>query len=151
MCSRGRCVNTEGSYRCNCFHGYKLSSDNVCQGNCLSEGQSHIINAADQSCGNSSLQRYCRSFEVSLKACRKKKATKHLWLSLISESFLFSPFPCIVSPDVDECLLPGVCFHGLCVNLDGTHKCICNHGYQVTSDSKSCEGLQRIIQSCYWT
>lgn len=80
-----------------------------------------------------------------------KNATKSLWLFLVSESLLFSPlFPCIFSPDVDECLLPGVCSHGHCVNLDGTHKCICNHGYQVTSDSKSCEGLQRITQR-YWT
>uniref|UniRef100_A0A3Q1GGJ8 Latent transforming growth factor beta binding protein 2 n=1 Tax=Acanthochromis polyacanthus TaxID=80966 RepID=A0A3Q1GGJ8_9TELE len=44
-------------------------------------------------------------------------------------------------PDVDECALPGVCLHGRCVNLDGTHKCTCNHGYQVTSDSKSCEDV----------
>lgn len=46
---------------------------------------------------------------------------------------------------MDECLLPGVCLHGHCVNLDGTHKCTCNHGYQVTSDEKSCEGLQGIV------
>lgn len=48
---------------------------------------------------------------------------------------------------MDECLLPGVCLHGHCVNLDGTHKCTCNHGYQVTSDEKSCEGLQGIVPS----
>ena len=32
VCANGRCVNTEGSYRCNCFHGYKLSVQNLCQG-----------------------------------------------------------------------------------------------------------------------
>lgn len=37
VCGRGRCVNTEGSYRCNCFQGYKLSANNVCQGNRRSE------------------------------------------------------------------------------------------------------------------
>lgn len=58
-------------------------------------------------------------------------------------------FLCIFPPDEDECVLPGVCLHGRCVNLDGTHKCTCNHGYQVTSDSKACEGLQRIIQGCW--
>lgn len=31
-CGRGRCVNTEGSYRCNCFQGYEVSPDNICQG-----------------------------------------------------------------------------------------------------------------------
>lgn len=44
VCGRGRCVNTEGSYRCNCFQGYTLSPDNVCHGNCQSEAQSDIIN-----------------------------------------------------------------------------------------------------------
>ncbi len=44
VCGRGRCVNTEGSYRCNCFQGYTLSPDNVCQGNCQLEAQSDMIN-----------------------------------------------------------------------------------------------------------
>lgn len=61
---------------------------------------------------------------------------------VISESPYFSL--CIFSPDVDECVLQGVCLNGRCVNLDGTHRCTCNHGYRVTSDSKACEGLQRI-------
>lgn len=46
---------------------------------------------------------------------------------------------------MDECALPGVCLHGRCVNLDGTHQCICDTGYRVTPDSRTCEGLQNII------
>lgn len=32
VCGHGRCVNTEGSYRCNCFQGFKLSPDSICKG-----------------------------------------------------------------------------------------------------------------------
>lgn len=39
ICGHGRCVNTEGSYKCNCFQGYRTTLDNACQGNCLSKGQ----------------------------------------------------------------------------------------------------------------
>uniref|UniRef100_A0A8C8F3E4 Latent-transforming growth factor beta-binding protein 1 n=1 Tax=Oncorhynchus tshawytscha TaxID=74940 RepID=A0A8C8F3E4_ONCTS len=41
----------------------------------------------------------------------------------------------VFSPDVDECLLPGACLHGRCVNLDGSHRCSCNPGYQTTPDN----------------
>ena len=42
VCGPGRCVNTEGSYRCNCFQGYQLSVDNFCQGNSQTLILSHI-------------------------------------------------------------------------------------------------------------
>lgn len=142
VCGRGRCVNTEGSYRCNCFQGYKLSPDNVCQGICQSEDRSDIIHTPCQSyISVSSFPQGSRgSLAVPLKVYLKKRNLQRVrgWLY-----FLFSPYD--FSPDVDECLLPGVCLNGRCVNLDGTYRCTCNHGYQVTSDSKSCEGLQRII------
>ena len=42
MCGNGRCVNMEGSYRCNCFHGYKLSVQNLCQGRDPNPGTTHV-------------------------------------------------------------------------------------------------------------
>lgn len=66
VCGSGRCVNTEGSYRCNCFQGYKLSPDNVCQGTCQSEAQTDIINVSYQS--NSSANTSPRSYYRSLAA-----------------------------------------------------------------------------------
>ncbi|CAB1335167.1 unnamed protein product [Coregonus sp. 'balchen'] len=42
---------------------------------------------------------------------------------------------------VDECLLPGACLHGRCVNLDGSHRCSCNTGYQTTPDGRACEDV----------
>lgn len=154
-CGRGRCVNTEGSYRCNCFQGYELSPDNICQGSCQSGGgaQTDIINVSYQSNGsvNTPPQSYCRSLAAPF-AVYEKGATRSLWFSLF---FRATPPPhffclCIRPPDVDECVLPGVCLHGRCVNLEGTHKCTCNHGYQGTSDGRNCEGLQRIRVGSLW-
>ena len=62
------------------------------------------------------------------------------------ETLILPPCVCTsccltLTPDVDECVLPGVCNGGRCVNLEGTHECVCGHGYQPTPDSKACEGL----------
>lgn len=54
---------------------------------------------------------------------------------------------CILPPDVDECVLPGVCPHGRCVNLEGAYRCTCDHGYQVTADGRDCEGRARTRRS----
>lgn len=95
-CGRGRCVNTEGSYRCNCFQGYELSPDNVCQGSCQSGvgwggerrgggwgAQTGIINVSYQSNGsvNTPLRSYCRSLAAPF-TVYEKGATRSLWFSL---------------------------------------------------------------------
>ena len=47
--------------------------------------------------------------------------------------------------DVNECLTPGVCTHGTCINLEGSFRCSCEQGYEVTPDEKGCQGTR--IQS----
>lgn len=44
--------------------------------------------------------------------------------------------------DVNECLTPGVCAHGTCLNLEGSFRCSCEPGYEVTSDEKGCQGTE---------
>lgn len=44
-------------------------------------------------------------------------------------------------PDINECALdPDICPNGICENLRGTYKCICNSGYEVDSTGKNCVG-----------
>lgn len=90
VCGRGRCVNTEGSYRCNCFQGYKLSPDNVCQGICQSEDRSDIIHTPCQSyfSVSSSPQGSRGSLAVLLKVYLKKEIYKELEVGFI---FFFPP------------------------------------------------------------
>lgn len=41
--------------------------------------------------------------------------------------------------DVDECSANSLlCRNGLCINMNGTYRCECNPGFQVSSDGKSC-------------
>lgn len=43
--------------------------------------------------------------------------------------------------DINECALdPDICPNGICENLRGTYKCICNSGYEVDSSGKNCVG-----------
>lgn len=44
--------------------------------------------------------------------------------------------------DVNECLTPGVCAHGRCINLEGSFRCSCEQGYEVTLDEKGCQGTK---------
>lgn len=46
--------------------------------------------------------------------------------------------------DVNECLTPGVCAHGRCINLEGSFRCACEQGYEVTSDEKGCQGTKML-------
>lgn len=48
------------------------------------------------------------------------------------------------STDVNECLTPGVCVHGKCINLEGSFRCSCEQGYTVTSDEKGCQGTKML-------
>lgn len=54
------------------------------------------------------------------------------------EYFWFLTF---LGTDINECALdPDICPNGICENLRGTYKCICNSGYEVDSTGKNCVG-----------
>lgn len=41
--------------------------------------------------------------------------------------------------DINECAQnPNICQNGACENLMGTHRCICNPGYEVDNTGKLC-------------
>lgn len=49
----------------------------------------------------------------------------------------------LISPDIDECIQNGVlCKNGRCVNTDGSFQCICNAGFELTTDGKNCVGME---------
>ena len=44
-------------------------------------------------------------------------------------------------PDINECALdPDICQNGICENLRGSYRCICNIGYESDTSGKSCVG-----------
>lgn len=61
------------------------------------------------------------------------KYVKHIQKTINSSLFL--------SLDIDECIMNGVmCRNGRCVNTEGSFQCICNAGFELTSDGKNCIG-----------
>lgn len=48
--------------------------------------------------------------------------------------------------DINECALdPDICPNGICENLRGTFKCVCNSGYEVDTTGKSCNGRRSVL------
>lgn len=43
--------------------------------------------------------------------------------------------------DKNECEEKGMCRNGICVNGDGSFKCICNPGYKLSPDGHFCIGM----------
>lgn len=44
-------------------------------------------------------------------------------------------------PDINECALdPDICQNGICENLRGSYRCICNIGYESDTSGKNCVG-----------
>ncbi|KAG7237259.1 hypothetical protein INR49_032592 [Caranx melampygus] len=154
---KGRCINSYGSYTCQCHSGYsqvitqnrkfcqdinECSMPNKCQnGKCVNTEGSYTCECS------SGYAKSWRGLCEDVDECRDPSSCPNGMCVNTPGSFQcqacgpgFRPLGerCV---DVDECVLPDVCLHGRCVNLDGTHKCTCNHGYQVTSDSKACEDV----------
>ena len=54
------------------------------------------------------------------------------------------PYDCgqFVSPftDINECDQSGLCLNGRCVNTEGSFRCICTPGYEISSDGRYCTG-----------
>ena len=52
-------------------------------------------------------------------------------------------------PDINECEQPGLCGpHGECLNTDSSFHCICEQGFSISADGRTCEGKTNNKTSC---
>lgn len=51
---------------------------------------------------------------------------------------------CIFS-DHDECATTNMCLNGMCINEDGSFKCICKPGFVLASSGRYCTGMYIIL------
>lgn len=158
-CLRGRCINSMGSYHCECQKGYVLVGGRRCQGQ---PSLSVLITIATKSQERPNLQLeslklifkcspHSKMMILSGRSCNNVvdgslEAFSHLslktagvWIKSDTDGGV-----CLSAclSDVDECATDrNLCQpYGSCENRPGSYSCVCNHGYVLSEDQRGCEG-----------
>ncbi|KAK9408907.1 fibrillin-3 [Crotalus adamanteus] len=168
----GWCINTEGSFRCECLGGLAIGVDgrvcvdthvrSTCYGGikkgtcarpfpgavtkseCCCANPDHGFGEPCQPCpaktsGESTSEKGSLGAPgfVSPEDVRAK-GSRLLW---IFKRLNFSEEPAEQAKyfDINECALnPDICLNGMCENLRGSYRCICNLGYESDPTGKNC-------------
>jgi len=131
------CVNTLGSYKCECVKGFEKTTLNQCHGNLY-----FILLIA-----------YCKNvsffFFQDIDECNSNSNNCHQYAKCINT---YGSYNCSCSSgfygngtyceDLNECALnPSICNStGTCVNTIGYYRCECQHGYELAENSNECVG-----------
>ena len=128
ICNNGRCLNTEGSFHCVCNAGFAITSDGK---NC--EGVSPVKQ-----------KNVCTCYVVAM-----DQALRHWCVGFCSKLLHNNSSACVCKlckhslcrfSDQDECLIRNMCLNGLCINEDGSFKCICKPGFLLMASGRMCVG-----------
>lgn len=111
-CAHGECVNTPGSYICQCPAGFQSTATRT----------------------------ECRGFTPTHPHTHPRTLRECICLHSV----------CLSLADLDECVANGrICNNGRCLNTEGSFHCVCNAGFEISSDGKNCQGLSRHPLSWY--
>nr|XP_024214767.1 fibrillin-2 [Halyomorpha halys] len=147
ICQNGRCINTEGSYKCDCYPGFKRSPDGS---RCLDERVGNCFRSyLSGQCGTELSEKQvtradcCCTMGAAWGPMCEPCPPPH---SLNYTSLCLEAGINIDGQDIDECkALPDLCKNGRCINSLGSYKCICNKGYKLDYTGTNC----RDINECY--
>uniref|UniRef100_A0A131YT62 Nidogen n=1 Tax=Rhipicephalus appendiculatus TaxID=34631 RepID=A0A131YT62_RHIAP len=116
ICSSGKCINTDGSYRCDCERGFKLDSSGR---SCVD-----VDECSEQPgvCGHGGCTNTIGGFDCS---CQEG----------------YAPGLNQVCEDVNECHLGMDDCAFRCVNTPGSFRCTCPYGFELAPDGKHCRDL----------
>ncbi|KAB0377651.1 hypothetical protein FD755_012095 [Muntiacus reevesi] len=161
-----RCVNTPGSYFCECKPGFRLHTDGR---TCLA------INSC--AVGNGGCQHNCIQLTVTQHRCQcrpefqlqedgrrcvrrnpcadRNGGCMHRCRALrgVAHCECHTGYQLAADrkacEDVDECAVGlAQCAHG-CLNTHGSFKCVCNAGYELGADGRQCYRIEmEIVNSC---
>uniref|UniRef100_A0A8C9L8A4 Fibrillin 2 n=1 Tax=Pavo cristatus TaxID=9049 RepID=A0A8C9L8A4_PAVCR len=145
ICSNGHCINTDGSFRCECPMGYNLDFTGV---HCIDTDECSIGNP----CGNGTCTNVIGSFECNCHEGFEPGPMMNCEGNLKMFSFIyFGPilylvcFLVIVTcfwyscKDENECRTkPGICENGRCMNVIGSYRCECNEGFLSSPSGIEC-------------
>uniref|UniRef100_A0A3Q3DZZ5 Latent transforming growth factor beta binding protein 2 n=1 Tax=Labrus bergylta TaxID=56723 RepID=A0A3Q3DZZ5_9LABR len=153
-CQNGKCVNTEGSYTCECASGHAKFSGYVDEcalpGVCLNGRCVNVDGTHECTCNH--------GYQATLdgKACEdvNECATANACPAgiCINAAGSFTCQNCrpgfgpsadrLRCEDVDECLVANMCPRQLCLNTAGSYTCrSCGSGMQVSEDGYGCEDI----------
>ena len=159
-CSQ-QCINTAGSYTCNCTAGYYLEADaKTCNCKCSRANQIYHVSSAINfsivvnlcTSRNGGCSHICTSINGSdvLCTCRlgyqlgsdgstcsgKKKLCN---TNTLHKNQLLSLFQ-----DINECLNSEACSLDICTNTNGSYICSCSPGSILSANMKTCTGISPI-------
>ncbi|KAH3861667.1 hypothetical protein DPMN_024601, partial [Dreissena polymorpha] len=117
------CMNTFGSYYCECNTGYHRNVSNKCED--VDECSSPTKNYCSQRCDNNMGSYTC--------ACR--------------QGFQFAPGSNRECININECNGAHGCEHG-CLDNEGNYQCYCRQGFRLESDNKSCRKDETQVDPC---
>ncbi|CAH1374115.1 unnamed protein product [Tenebrio molitor] len=120
VCDGGECVNTDGSFRCECPMGYVLDSTGK---KCIDDNE---CVSTPNVCGNGTCTNVIGGFECT---CGDG----------------FAPGPLQVCEDVNECHEMGNQCAFRCHNVPGSFRCICPYGYALAPDGRHCQDVDECI------
>ncbi|NXQ28620.1 FBN2 protein, partial [Alaudala cheleensis] len=123
ICSNGHCINTDGSFRCECPMGYNLDFTGV---HCIDTDECSIGNP----CGNGTCSNVVGSFECS---CHDG----------------FEPGPMMNCEDINECAQNPLLCAFRCINTYGFYECTCPVGYELREDQKMCKDLDECAEGLH--
>ncbi|KAG1700053.1 Fibrillin-2 [Nymphon striatum] len=115
LCENGKCMNTDGSFRCICVDGFELDPrTNTCKD--VNECRTSRI------CGNGTCQNLIGGFQCSCSAG-------------------FTPGSQQTCEDMNECIEQGSGCAFRCQNTPGSFRCVCPFGYTLAPDGLHCQDL----------
>ncbi|KAL1266091.1 hypothetical protein QQF64_001766, partial [Cirrhinus molitorella] len=149
VCMNGRCVNTQGSFRCECFAGLTVGIDGrtcvdthmrstcygaVKRGLCVRPFQQSVTKS-QCCCANPEY-----AFGESCRPCPGKHSGEFQALCVSGVGFSAD------GKDINECALdPDICFNGVCENLRGSFRCVCNSGYESDQTGRNCLDIDECV------
>lgn len=137
----GVCVNSEGSFTCDCPPGLTLDATKT---RCIDMREEpcfmdyHHGQCGHQLEGVFHKSMCCcsmgKAWGSSCESCPKTGSEAHIELCPKGPGF-------IERKDINECtMFPGMCENGRCKNSMGSYSCRCNQGFAIDEDNIKCVG-----------
>uniref|UniRef100_A0A8B9LZJ9 Fibrillin 2 n=1 Tax=Astyanax mexicanus TaxID=7994 RepID=A0A8B9LZJ9_ASTMX len=123
ICHNGHCINTDGSFRCECPMGYTLNYTGV---HCVDVDECAVGNP----CGNGTCTNVIGGFECN---CEEG----------------FEPGPMMACEDINECGQNPLLCAFRCINTFGGYECSCPSGYTLREDGRMCQDLDECVEGLH--